>query len=83
MGVIYQKLPSDVNINIFQPCDVHDRVDMIRGWLEYHFSSTATPLKGADNCRSIIRCIGSGSRDDTSMPRLWAGRYDDCGRQKT
>lgn len=60
---LYQKCAVDINVNILEPRDVHNRVDVVIGRLENDPPLPTTLLERLQNCRRIVSRIAAAALD--------------------
>ena len=63
----YQKCAVDINVNILEPRDVHDRVDVVIGRLENYPPFPTTLLERLQNCRRIVSRIAATALDRAAL----------------
>lgn len=73
-GQVYQKLPVNVDLNILQPGDVHNRVDIVRSRCEDDLSISAALCECLQDCWSIISHIASATFDYAALSMAFSSR---------
>lgn len=66
-GKKYQKCAIDINVNILEPVNVHDRVDVVIGRLENDPPFMTTLLERLQNCRRIVSRIAATALDHAAL----------------
>lgn len=72
----YEESALDVNLNVVEPRDVHNRIDIIRGITEDYSALMPAIFKCLDDGRSIVCCIATACLHMACLPMSYSGR--DC-----
>lgn len=67
VGVANLELSSNINLNILQPCNFHNGINVVRSRLELYPASAATSFECLNDGRSIICGVGSRGLDNTGL----------------